>query len=282
MDPIMEEKLLLLARLLKQLDQTVTFQRETQGREDKEVRINYIETRDSIKGLLAEGDPIDSIQDPEVRTILRNVRDGNFYILDLEAKDLDNKIQEIENKYGPEVLVGFLKEKGINVTDKEITEYLEEMEFAFDTDIRSKIDTQEYLNRKSEIGTIITDRKLPPTFHSYYADVRDCYLYGQFYAVVGLCRVLLEIAFRDQFVKLGLARREGKPNVNDLGEYENIHNVIRKVGDVSRNRRLKSASLELYNISSNILHVRDPGKKLEYTEVLIHVRTVCEIIEKLY
>ncbi len=115
----------------------------------------------------------------------------------------------------------------------------------------------------------------------YFNELRMCYVFGQFYAVIGLCRVLLELAFKDRFRKLGLGRRKDHTDVHEISKY-NIQNVIRLVCDRVHDKNLRQESQNLYGKSSMILHGRIDNMQLDSTEVLDFVKRTFGVIEKIY
>ena len=50
----------------------------------------------------------------------------------------------------------------------------------------------------------------------YFNELRMCYFFGQFSAVIGLCRVLLELAFKDKFRKMGLGRKKRHKDIHEI------------------------------------------------------------------
>ncbi len=100
------------------------------------------------------------------------------------------------------------------------------------------------------------------------------------FAVVGLCRVLLELAFKDRHQKLGLTKSVG--NIYNVNDYK-ISTVIREV--CSKLHMKSNEAKELYydyDISSQVLHGREPKIRMTSEEVLSFVQRVFRIIETLY
>ncbi len=63
---------------------------------------------------MSEESPLDEIRDPSTRDILRRVRDGNYFQLDIEAKRLENFIKKFPANFVEE----FFKSRGVTVTDE--------------------------------------------------------------------------------------------------------------------------------------------------------------------
>lgn len=275
MDLNEEKNLLDLARRLKDIDREINKQREEKGNEDGELREQYYEVKEKIEKILATSLPLDDIRDPLVRDTLRRVRDSDF-LLDRESKELMDNLRKLP----PEILESFLKRKGITVSEEEVDEEIARMNFQFDIEITEEIEPFDYLERKKEFSTIIADTRLPQKIHKYFGDIRKCFLFGQMYAVMGLCRVILEIAFKDKFRKLRLNKFESS-KVHSMDDYR-IPQIIREVCVQLNRKSLSNLALELYRESSHILHGRESEVKLEETEVLDFVRKTFKVIEQLY
>ncbi|MFC1868762.1 hypothetical protein ACFL0H_11605 [Thermodesulfobacteriota bacterium] len=278
MDLEKEIKLLELARQLEKVNTKILDQREKIGKEDLELRSQFSETRDNIIKILAKETPLDSIRDPLVRETLRNVRDGDYYQLDVEAKNFEKAIKRIP----PERVENFMRRKGITVSENEVDEYLSKMMREFQAEIIDKIDPDIYFERKDKFSTIISNKQLQSKINCYFLDVRESFLFGQFYAVMGLCRVLIEIAFRDWFVKLRLGNRGRDSKVHDLDGYINVKEAIRKVSGKFNDKELEKESLKLYSTFSKILHGKDAEIPPKADEVLDFARRTFRIIERLY
>ncbi len=272
-----EKRLLALARELEEINRKILEEREKKRKENLYLRKQFYDTKNEIKKILAEVTPLDAIRDPVGRETLRNVRNGGHFQLDIEADNLEKMLKRLP----PEVLEDFMREKGITVSENETDAFYSRMIQEFQAEIDDRIDPFEYLERKEEFSTIISNKRLPNKIFVYFSDIRDCFVFGQFYAVIGLCRVLLELAFRDRFVKLGLGKKDKGSNIYDLESYR-IFEVIRKVSAKLNDRTLKTEAEKLYGISSEILHGRDTKMQLKINQVLDFVRKTFKVIERLY
>jgi len=203
MNPETEKKLLALAREIKELDKAIIKEIAEKGKEGTNLRTRFYEVAEEIKNILAEESPLDGIRDPVVRDILRKVRDRNYFLLDKEARELENMIKKLPPDI-VEKIENILRSKGIEVAESEIDEEISRVTMQFSEEIHEKVDAFEYFERKKEIGTIISDTKLPKRIHAYFGEIRECFLLGLMYPAVGLCRVLIEIAFKDRFRAFGL------------------------------------------------------------------------------
>lgn len=277
MNPETEKKLLTLAREIKELDKTIVKERAEKGKESSNLRKRFFEVEEEIKKILAEETPLDDIRDSAARDTLRKVRSGNYFQLDKEAKKIENFIKKLP----PQIVEDFFKSKGIIISEEEIDDEIARVTTQFQEEIIEKIDPGEYFERKKEFSTIIADSRIHEKIRDYFLEIRECFLFGQMYAVLGLCRVMLELAFKDKFDKLGLAKKFESPKVASIEErktYEIISLVCKRLGAKS----IEIEARDLWKTSSQILHGRKTNIKLEQTEVLNFVRKTFGTIEKLY
>ena len=115
----------------------------------------------------------------------------------------------------------------------------------------------------------------------YFNVLRMCYVFGQFHAVIGLCRVLLEFAFKDRFRKMGLGRKKDHTDIYEISKY-NIQNVIRLICARLHDINLRQESQNLYGKSSMILHGRTDNMQLDSTEILDFIKRTFRVIENIY
>jgi len=177
MNPETEKKLLTLAREIKELDKAIVKERMEKGKEDLDLRKRFYETEEEIMKILAEENPLDDIRDPTARDILRKVRDKSYFVLDKEARELENMLKKLPPDI-VEKIENILRSKGIEVAESEIDEEISRVTMEFSEEIYGKIDAFEYFERKKEIGTIIADTKLPKRIHVYFLEIRECFLLG--------------------------------------------------------------------------------------------------------
>jgi hypothetical protein len=261
-----------LAKKLSALDQKIL-----KGQETPAVRKDFIETQDKLKEFLLDSGPLDEIRDPETRDILRKVMKADYFVIDRRTAEF----QESWNTASDSVrnaIRKILENKGILVTDSEVDEERIDTYARFREEMVELIDPFEYFDRKEKFGPIIANTRLPKAIHTYFYRVKECFLFDQMYAVTGLCRVLLEVAFKDKYEKLGL--RKGTQKVSDMEDYK-IKTVFREV--CSRLRlKIYGDVKELYGNSSDILHGRDPKMEMSTDNVLIFIHDVFGVIERLY
>ena len=280
MNPGTEKKLLALAREIKELDKAIVKERMEKGKEDLDLRKRFYETEEEIMKILAEENPLDDIRDPIARDILRKVRDKSYFVLDKEARELENMLKKLPPDI-VEKIENILRSKGIEVAESEIDEEISRVTMAFSEEIHEKVDAFEYYKRKKEIGTIISDTKLPKRIHAYFWDIRECFLLGLMYPAVGLCRVLIELAFRDRFRTFGLDKKYPSPNIHSIDDYK-MKEVIKGVGRRLGSDSLKDEAYRIWQMSSDILHGREANIKLDTDEVLKFIKATFNILEKLY
>jgi hypothetical protein len=278
MDFDKEIELIELTKRLDTINKKIENQINALGKEDEELRHKFFDLIYAIKKILSDSDPIDKIIDGKTREMLRRIRDDNYFVYDEYMKSFMAAVKRLEKKG---LIVDFFRSLGIEVTEVEVDQELERRKNEFDYDINYKLDSDKYLNRKSLFGAIITDKRLPPIFHSYYSEIKDCFLFGQMKATIGLCRVIIEVAFRDRYRHLGLAHRYKKQNVYSMDHYR-IKNIMRVVCDEIKIKSLLEETCKVYDMGSRILHgeIHDIGEDEESVANLI--RDTFIVIEKLY
>jgi len=101
------------------------------------------------------------------------------------------------------------------------------------------------------------------------------------YPAVGLCRVLIELAFKDRFRAFGLDKKYPSHNVHFIDDY-NMKDIIRAVSNRLGSKSLKDEAERIWGMSSDILHGREANIKLDTDEVLKFIKGTFNTIEKLY
>jgi hypothetical protein len=273
MEKEIELKLINLARELDRLNNEITEKRKVGTLESVEERQRFFKIEKEIKNILSASLPIDTLRDPKAKRTLLNVRNGDYYPLDIESKKLENFIKSIPF----EIVEKFFKEKGIVATDEEVDDYLEKEKKGFQEEITDLFNPAQYFKRKNDFSTLIIDRPIPNEINAYFEDLRICYIFGRFYAAIGLCRVIIEISIRDKFKKLGLGR---KSNVSEISL--NTTEMINRVCSKLSLNDLKNDIRELYNISSKLLHGRDVNIFQSGEDTLRFIKKTFESIERLY
>lgn len=268
MDKEQETLLSTLAQRLLDLNNQIKIQNQLK---DPEKIINeFIKTKDVLKEYLAESNPLDEIRNPILRDVFLKIRKGNYFELDKR----EARMRELIEKHGTEFLEALLGERGIKVTEKEIDKYLDEKELQFKEEMLHEIDFLEYFDRRERLGSIITMGKLPMTVHRYYPDIKKAYLFGQMYAALGLCRVILEICFKEKMKSI-------MPKLIVLENFT-FGTIVDRVCDRLEKRDLRNPAKNLYKRSSDILHGGPHSTNLNPDEVLDFIHETFDVIEKLY
>jgi hypothetical protein len=136
-----------------------------------------------------------------------------------------------------------------------------------------------FSQRKKDFSTLIPKSPLPRDIDIYLNQIKNCYLLNMNEAVIGLCRILLEVACQSIY-----DRSKGVKNQPSYMDKER-HFVKTIIGEACKAKGLSSDKREMakkkYGEASNILHGKLP-KKMTDEETLNFVREVFSIIEALY
>jgi hypothetical protein len=171
MTPEKEKQLNELSKKLVELNRNIIKERLEKGSENSALRSAFIETEEKIQKILSHSAPLDEIVNPEVRDILRKVRDRNYFEIDKEMVKLEKLINA-----QPHIVEALLKSKGIEVTASEIDKKIDDIYVEFQGEIMERIDPVEYFDRKEKFSTLIVNTRLPKKIHTYYAHVKECFL----------------------------------------------------------------------------------------------------------
>jgi hypothetical protein len=264
--------LLSLIRQVEKMDKEIMNHRSSGIKEQQKLREEFHNTVEQILNLLSKM-PIIDFGSEHDKNIIKKIIMGQFVLLE-ESR----KLKELFDKYG-DAFCEYLKDKhGIDVTDQEIDAYLEKQKNDFLDEMEEKVGLDVYFERKNDFGTIITNFKVPQEINDYFNEVRDCYYFGKMRAVIGLCRVILELSFKDIFRRRGLAKKiQGK--VIDIDDFK-IREIIRMV---CNERKLDHKEVSgLYGLSSKILHGSGKEVSLAPKEIGNFVKKVFKTIEKVY
>ena len=291
-----------LAKRINEIDKRIT-KTVTQGDNPNKSEEEFRELRDEVKQILGNSSPIRH-RDPQVRKILQKVRDGNYFYVDKKERDFLNFFRN----FPPEALKNFREEiqedihkilsrnlppEALEEAEKEIHKILKGEEVnksesymnlfnKFIEEIHGSVITpDDYFERKKDFSTIIVASPLPPEFLPYYEEIRLCFIFRLLYAAVGLCRVLIELSFRDKYNKLGFSRKKESPNVYYMDDHK-IHQMINAVCTRLELKSLKDEAIRLYGKASTILHGRESTIKLDNKDVLQFIRSIFKLIETLY
>ena len=248
-----EKRILELARKLKDIDQRIAKSVAEKGVCGTKLRDAFHSVRDELKELLSEAPPL-TIRDPEVKKTLRKVREEHFY-LDKEVKKFLDALKNLP----PDQVDKIYRTLGID--KEEITSEVDwDLHQKFHMEIFGIIDPEDYFENKGAFSTIIVGKQLPNKINAYFDEIRQCFLFGNRYAAIGLCRVLIEIIFRDKCIKLGLRKEYKSSNIIDFDK-DNVSCIIREVCKTLRVSTLKEEAVELYRTASEILHGKDITKE---------------------
>jgi hypothetical protein len=269
-----DDKLFLLSliRKVETIDKGIMNYRSSGTKEPQELREEFFNTEAQISNLLSKMLIIDFGSEHD-KKIIRKLVCGRFV---LQEESL--KLKDLQEKYG-DAFIDYLRDKyGIDVSDEEIEDCLENQKKDFLDDMEKKVGLDTYFERKKNFGSIITDLKIPEEINDYFNEVRDCYYFGKMRAVIGLCRVIIELSFKDIFRRRGLARKI-QHVVIDIDELK-IREIIRTV---CKERKLEYQDVsDLYNLSSKILHGSGKRVSLDPKEIDDFMKKVFTIIEKVY
>ena len=263
-----------LAKKINQIDKRIT-KAVAEGENTYKLEQEFRELRDEIKNILGDSSPIYH-RDPDVRRILQKIREGNYFYVDKKDKDFLNLLKNLP----PEGLQEIYRILGID-EGKNSESYME-LFHKFIEEIHGFVITaDDYFERKKEFSTIIVAGVLPQKFLSYYDEIRSCFLFGFLYAAVGLCRVLIELSFRDKYNKLGFSKKREAPNVYYMDDRK-ICQMINAVCSRPELKSLRGEAIALYGKASTILHGGESTIKLNNTDVLQFIRSIFKLIEALY
>jgi len=155
-----------------------------------------------------------------------------------------------------------------------LAETLDEMIDYFVSWAGSSLD---FSQRKKDFGTLLVRSTLPENIDIYLRYIRNCYLLNMNEAVIGLCRILLEVACR----KIYDSTPEKKLAYMDK-EREFVSRVIGVACDAKGlSPKMKGMARNRYDEASKILHGKLPISMTD-EDTLNFVRDIFSIIEALY
>ncbi|MCG2757117.1 MAG: hypothetical protein L6263_01615 [Desulfobacteraceae bacterium] len=236
---------------------------------------------DRIRKLLSESEP-PTFRDPSVLKHLKKIRNqksetDKLYVRSIcynllanrirPDEDISKKLNEIEEE----------KHKQIESTLDEMISYF--MEWAGDS--------LTFSDRKKEFGTLLVARPLPPKIEPYLRYIKHCYLLNMNEAVIGLSRVLIEVACQSIYDKLP---EKDKSKIQHIDREVSCRDMIRKAcqhrltsqqKNTKEIQSIKEKAVDLYGKASKILHGKSPNSKTDEV-TLGFVRDVFFVIEALY
>lgn len=272
-----EKQLVKLARELWQLDKRI-IESITKGDRPSDIETEFRTKRDEAKALLTDSAPV-NIRDPEARKSLRWIRSGDHFHVDKEDKKVADFV-----KNNPEKVEELIRLSGIKLDGdvaKEAEKDALEQHWKLIEELTTMISAEKYFERRDKFSTIIVANSLPAKISQYFVEIRECFVLGQMYAAVGLCRVLIELSFRDKHQKFGPGKKSDTPNLHNMADHR-LADVIRMVSSKMGVPGLKQEAQQLYGTASDILHGREARIRLNDSEVIEFVRKVFAVVERLY
>jgi hypothetical protein len=276
MDIKEENRLSELAKEIKEIDKRIT-RAIAEGEDTYKLKQEFEELRDEIKEILGDSLPIHH-RDPYVRKILKKVTEGDYFYVDKEERNFLNLLKNAS----PERLENIYRLLGIDKGQISESNH-HELFLKFDEEIHSslRITSADYFERKNNFSTIIVANPLPPKFLDYFKEIRACFLFDYLYAATGLCRILIELSFRDKYNELGFSKKRQPHNVYNINDPK-INEMINEVCNRPELKSLKHEAKKLYYSACPILHGKESTIKLNETEVLQFIRRVFKLVEALY
>ena len=259
-----ELKLLNLARQhIKKEEEIITLLRGEKHNSALDLIIENNRLGEEIRNVFSK-----FLEPPQLRDFrslkqLQKIRSGN------------SKTDEIVNVF---VKIGYIVYEEIPESElnNKLTETLDEMIEYFGSWAGCSL---EFSQRKKDFGTLLVKSSLPENIDMYLNYIKNCYLLNMNGAVIGLCRILLEVACRSIYERS--KRGKIQPSYMDE-EREAVQTIIR---EACKSRKLSpdmaGMARKKYREASNILHGKLP-KRLSDEETLDFIRDVFSIIEALY
>jgi hypothetical protein len=118
------------------------------------------------------------------------------------------------------------------------------------------MDHDEYANNLCQIGTVIVPANVPERLEVYVTELRDCYAFQQYNAVIALCRTILEATAFDICERKGLLETVNK----------NVFNQLLKA--VAPNDLKKRVEAIYYDVCCNVIHGERTVDAIEALKVL--------------
>lgn len=259
-----ELKLLNLARQhIKKEDEIFTRIREDKLNSAVDLILENSKLAEEIRNFFGEFYEPPQLRDFRALEQLQKIRSGN---------STTDKLLDVFTKLG---YIGY-KEIPESELQGRARESLDEMTDYFMTEAGYSL---EFSQRKKDFGTLIVKSSLPENINIYLHQIKNCYLLNMDEAVIGLCRILLEVACRSIYERSKGPKKQ--PTYMDE-EREVVQTIIREACRArGLSRDMERMAREKYREASNILHGKPP-KRLTDEETLNFVRDVFAIIEALY
>jgi hypothetical protein len=221
------------------------------------------ELGEEIRDFLGEYSEIPQLRDFPALEQLRKIRRYNS-----KTDDLLNVFTKLGYIGYEEIPEGELREKESEALREMIEYFQDEAGYSLS-----------FSQRKKDFGTLIFKErgKLPKNIALYLNYIKNCYLLNMNEAVIGLCRILLEVACREIYD----STPEKKLAYMDK-EREFVTSIIGIACDNRKlSKKMKKTAIIRYKEASDILHGKVIDPKTD-EECLTFVRDIFSVIEALY
>ncbi len=273
-----EKRLLELAREIKRVERE-TVKKYIDGKDYHDLEIKFLDLKQKIIELVSNFDYPIKLRDWEVIRTLREIREGNSSFPEKRFErfwKLYNAYDEgkltLDEESELKKIIEEIKKETEN--DKQIDDDFSDRFSRLIDEIGMQVGSIErFFDNKREFSNIFVSSSLPQNFHTIFYEIKWCYMLDLHIAVIGLCRIILEIAFRDKYIKYFSNVRK-RDNVVDLMEYK-VGDMIRKV---SRKLGLGKRGEKLYRDASYYLH----GRIDKHIDDLKFVHETFKLIEDMY
>lgn len=255
------EVLALVRQHIKREQEIITHLKERNIDSASNLIIQNVELADEIRKLFDEFYGPLQLRDFKVVKQLREIRSHSSQT---------DKLLDVFTKLG---FISYEKIPETELQDRE-RETLDEMIDYFMSEAGYSIG---FSQRKKDFGTLIVKSSLPENINIYLNQIKNCYLLNMNEAVIGLCRILLEVACRKIYdstaeKKLAYMDKEREFVSRVIGVACDARGISHKMKEMARNR---------YDEASKILHGKLTKPKTD-EECLNFVREIFTIIEALY
>lgn len=251
-----EKRLLELAREIKKLDKEMV-KRFVEGKNYGRLEERFLDLKKEIVEIVSRSDDPIKLYDPEATRTLRKLREGKLsFVEKLHEKFMklfdawyNGKLKLNEDSELHRILKEILKEsdgKDIDFED-DFSERFSELVEIIDTEIGIDF----FFENKKKFSSLFVTSPLPEEFGRIFYQIRWCYILNLSDAVIGLCRTLIEIAYRDKYRKYFSVQRRGN-NVSELSEK---HITLEHIRNVSKRLGLGDRGKDLYELASDYFYM---------------------------
>ncbi len=248
-----KKKLLELSRELKKLDKEMV-RRYVNNEDYNNLEIKFLEIKQELIKIISKSDYPIRLYDQEAVLTLKKLRDGKLSFIEKKFERFlklfdafeNGKLNLSEDSELRKIFLSALKDTDTNDEEKDFSDKFFELVDEIDT----YVGIDRFFENKIKFSSLFVSSPLPSYFDGIFFTIRWCYIFDLSFAVIGLCRVLMEIAFRDKYIKYFSIQKKGR-NVKEISEYriglEEIRRVSKKLGLGDRAEKLyKDASIYLH------------------------------------